>query len=62
MNQPSEKHLLVTDTLPAFAVALRQLLKEHCEPELADKMAGFILSPMADPLASPNAVYAFRRY
>jgi hypothetical protein len=35
MNTPTEKRLLLTDTLPAFAAELRQLLEEHGEPDLA---------------------------
>ena len=35
MNQQTEKRLLLTDTLPAFATELRELLDEQGEPDLA---------------------------
>jgi hypothetical protein len=35
MNQNTEKRLLLTDVLPAFAVELQELLIQKGEPELA---------------------------
>jgi len=43
MNQQEENHLLLTDTLPAFAAELRQLLEEQGEPELAAQVAGLMI-------------------
>jgi hypothetical protein len=40
MNQKTEKRLLLTDTLPAFAVELQQLLIERGEHELAAQVPG----------------------
>jgi hypothetical protein len=38
-----EKQLLLTDTLPAFATELRQLLVEQGEPELATQVSGLMI-------------------
>jgi|HubBroStandDraft_4_1064222.scaffolds.fasta_scaffold780741_1 hypothetical protein len=38
MNQQTEKPISLTDTLPAFATELRQLLVEKGEPELATQV------------------------
>ena len=35
MNQQSEKHFLLSETLPALAVELQELLIEQGEPDLA---------------------------
>ena len=43
MNQPTERRLLLTDTLPAFAAELRQLLEEQGEPELAAQVPGLAI-------------------
>lgn len=43
MNQQIEKRLLLTDTLPAFAAELRQLLTEQGEPELAAQVSGLMI-------------------
>jgi hypothetical protein len=40
MHVKREKGLLLTDTLPAFAAELRQLLTEKCEHELAAQVSG----------------------
>jgi hypothetical protein len=39
-NQHTENRPLLTDTLPAFATELRQLLAEQGEPELAAQVSG----------------------
>jgi hypothetical protein len=36
IDQQKEKTVLLADTLPTLATELRQLLKKHGEPELAD--------------------------
>jgi hypothetical protein len=41
IQNPREKRLLLTDTLPAFATELRQLLTEQGESELAAQVPGF---------------------
>jgi hypothetical protein len=43
MNQQTEKRLFLTDTLPAFAAELRQLLTERGEPELAAQVPGLAI-------------------
>ncbi|MGB6716816.1 MAG: hypothetical protein WBE47_07695 [Candidatus Acidiferrales bacterium] len=43
MNQQTEKRLLLTDALPAFASELRQLLIENGEPELAAQVPGLMI-------------------
>jgi hypothetical protein len=43
MNQHTEKRPLLTDTLPAFAAELRQLLIEQGEPELAAQVPGLMI-------------------
>jgi len=40
MNQQTEKHSLLSETLPAFAVELRELLVEKGEPDLAAQVPG----------------------
>ena len=43
MNQPTERRLLLTDTLPAFAAELRQLLEAHGEPDLPAQVPGLAI-------------------
>lgn len=43
VNQQSEKRLRLTDTLPAFAAELHQLLIEQGEPALAAQVAGLMI-------------------
>jgi len=43
MNQQTENRLLLTDTLPAFAAELRQLLIEKGELELAEQVSGLMI-------------------
>jgi hypothetical protein len=43
MHAQIEKRLLLTDTLPAFATELRQLLEEQGEPELAAQISSLVI-------------------
>ncbi|HTZ76062.1 MAG TPA: hypothetical protein VMB47_19245 [Candidatus Aquilonibacter sp.] len=43
MNQQLENRLLLTDTLPAFAAELRQLLEAQGEQELAAQVPGLVI-------------------
>jgi hypothetical protein len=43
MNQQNATQLLLTDTLPAFAAELQQLLIEKGEPELAAQVPGLAI-------------------
>jgi hypothetical protein len=43
MNEQTEKRLLLTDTLPALASELRQLLTENGEPGLAAQVPGLMI-------------------
>ena len=43
MNQQTEKRLPLSDTLPALAAELRQLLTEQGEPELAAQVPGLMI-------------------
>jgi hypothetical protein len=43
MNQQTEKRIPLTDTLPALATELRQLLIEEGEPELAAQVSGLMI-------------------
>ncbi len=43
MNQNTEKRLLLTDKLPAFATELQHLLTEKGEPELAARVSGLMI-------------------
>jgi hypothetical protein len=43
LNKTTEKRVLLTDTLPAFAAELRQLLAEQGEPELAAQVSGLAI-------------------
>jgi hypothetical protein len=43
MNQEIEKRLLLTETLPAFAAELRQLLIEKGQPDLAAQVPGLMI-------------------
>ena len=42
-NRRPEKLLLLTDTLPAFAAELRQLLEAHGEPDLPAQVPGLAI-------------------
>ena len=43
MNHQKEKQLLLTDTLPALAAELRQLLTENGEIKLAEQVPGLMI-------------------
>ena len=43
MNKLTEKRLLLTDTLPAFAAELHQLLEEQGESELAAQVSELMI-------------------
>lgn len=43
MKQQTQKRLLLTDTLPAFAAELRQLLIQKGESELAARVPGLMI-------------------
>jgi hypothetical protein len=43
MNKQTEKRLLLTDMLLAFATELRQLLEEQGESELAVQVSGLMI-------------------
>jgi hypothetical protein len=42
-NQRTEKRLLLSQTLPAFATELRRLLEEQGEPELGAQVPGLMI-------------------
>jgi len=43
MNEQAEQRLLLSDTLPAFAAELQQLLEKKDEPELAEQVPGLMI-------------------